>query len=529
MTWKPSISRRELIGGALGAGLTASAGGLLLSGCGHSAKHAIINRRAAAGPPRYGGRIRVASLASSTADTLDPAKAALSTDYIRHNMFYNGLTRYDRSLNAQPELAESIDTTDQQSWRVKLRKDVAFHDGKALTSDDVVFSLLRHKLAATGSKVKAIADQFAEVRADGSDEVLIQLTGPNVDLPALLAQSQFLIIRDDTTQFHTANGTGPFKCAEFRPGERTIGVRNPNYWKHGRPYLDSIELIGIPDEISRVNALLSGDVHLINAVSPLSTRRIDETAGYTVMATPSGLYTDLVMQQTMLPTGNPHFTLAMKYLFDRELIQRAIFGDYATIANDQPIPPTNRYFNPEIPQRPYDPDRAKYHVRMAGLTGARLPMFASPAAEGSVDMASVLQEYGSKVGLSLAVNRVPADGYWSAHWMKHPLTFGNTNPRPTADLLFSLCYKSDAAWNESHWNNPTFDRLLVEARGEPDERRRKTLYGEMQQLVHDQCGVAIPVFISLIDGNDQRLKGLYPIPIGGLMGYLFADQVWWDA
>jgi peptide/nickel transport system substrate-binding protein len=112
--------------------------------------------------------------------------------------------------------------------------------------------------------------------------------------------------------------------------------------------------------------------------------------------------------------------------------------------------------------------------------------------------------------------------------MKHPLTFGNTNPRPTADLIFSLFFKSNADWNEAHWDNPQFDRLLVEARGEADEARRKQLYGEMQQLVHDQAGVAIPVFISLIDGHDLRLKGLHPIPIGGLMGYMFADQVWWD-
>lgn len=525
MAQKLPISRRELVGGALGAGLVVTASGLLVP-----KRHPPrpVSKPAGAERPRYGGRIRVSSVSSSTADTLDPAKGALSTDYVRHNMFYNGLTRYDRFLNAQPELAESLESSDQQLWRVKLRKGVVFHDGQPLTSADIVYSLLRHKLPATASKIKAIADQFADVRADGSDEVLIQLTGPNADLPALLAQAQFLIIRNGTTQFHTANGTGPFRCAEFRPGERTIGIRNPDYWKHGQPFLDAIELIGIPDEVSRVNALLSGDVHLINGVSPLSTRRINQSGTSTVTHTPSGLFTDLIMQQKMLPTGNPHFVLAMKYLFDRELIRRALFGNYAVIANDHPIPPGNRYYNAEIPQRRYDPDRAKYHIRMAGLTGARLQMFASPAAEGSVDMASVLQEYGSKIGLSLAVNRVPADGYWSTHWMKHPLTFGNMNPRPTADLLFSLFFKSDADWNESGWRNPTFDRLLLEARGEADEGRRKQLYGEMQQMVHDQAGVAIPVFIDLLDAHDLRLKGLYPIPIGGLMGYMFADQVWWD-
>lgn len=512
-----SLSRRELVGAGVGSGFLAAAGGLLLP-----------ESSAGAQQPRYGGRIRVSSVSSSTADTLDPAKGALSTDYSRHNMFYNGLTRYDRLLNPRPELAETIETSDQILWRVKLRKGVEFHDGKPLTSADVIYSLLRHKLPATASKMKSVAEQIAEVRAAGRDEVMIRLTGANADLPAILAQSHFLIVRDGTKDFRTANGTGPYRCSEFRPGVRTRGVRNPNYWKHGRPYVDQIELIGIPDEVSRVNALLSGDVHLINAVNPRSTRRIQQARGYGVMSTEAGFYTNLIMRQNELPTGNPHFVLAMKYLFDRALIRRALFRDFAVIANDHPIPPFHPYYRADLPQRPCDPDRAKYHLQKAGLTGVRLPMFASPAAEGSVDMASVLQEYGARIGLNLAVNRVPSDGYWSTHWMKHPLTFGNTNPRPTADLIFSLFYKSDADWNESGWKNPAFDRLLVEARGEADQARRKQLYGEMQELVYNHCGVGIPVFINLIDGYDRRLKGVYPIPIGGLMGYMFADNVWWD-
>lgn len=511
------FTRRELLGGALSAGLVATAGGLLVP------ERALGQRR-----PKRGGNIRVATMSSSTADTLDPAKGALSTDYVRHNIFYSGLTQYDRLAIARPALAESLESNDQTLWRVKLRKGVVFHDGSALTSADVVWSLLRHKLPATASKVKTIVEQIAEVKAAGPHEVLIRLTGPNADLPAILAQSHFLILRKGTRDFRTANGTGPYKCAQFKPGVRTVAVRNENYWKPGRPWLDRIELIGIPDEVSRVNALLSGDVQLINAVNPRSTKRILGSGGHGLLETKSGLYTNLIMRQDSLPTGNPHFVMAMKYLLDRQLIKRALFRNYAAIANDHPIPPGHRYYRADLPQRPHDLDRAKYHLQKAGLTGVRLPMFASPAAEGSVDMGSVLQEYGSRIGLKLAVNRVPADGYWSTHWMKHPLGFGNTNPRPTADLIFSLFYKSDAAWNESGWKNPRFDRLLLEARGESDEARRKQLYGEMQGLVHSHCGVGIPVFISSIDGFDRRLKGLSAIPIGGFMGYNFAEHVWWD-
>ncbi|MBB6255146.1 ABC transporter substrate-binding protein [Nitrospirillum iridis] len=508
------ITRRHLMGGMLAAGLTA--GGPAF---GAGQEPAL---------PQRGGRIRVAGMSSSTADTLDPAKGALSTDYARHYMFYSGLTRYRADLSAEPALAETLESDDRILWRAVLRTGVTFHDGKPLSPPDVVYSLMRHQDPATASKVRTIADQFRRVTVSGSNEVTIELTGPNADLPAILADSHFLIVQDGTADFRQAIGTGPYRCTSFQPGIATIAARNENYWVEGRPYLDGIELLGIPDEVSRVNALLSGDVHLVNAVNPRSARRIEASLGHRVLETKSGLYTNLIMRQDALPTRDPDFVLAMKFLFNRELVRRTLYRNYATIANDQPIPPGSPYYLADLPQRPYDPDRAGFHLRKAGLAGARLPVYASPAADGSVDMASMLQEFAAQAGLHLAVNRVPADGYWSTHWMKHPLGFGNTNPRPTADMLFSLFYKSDAPWNESGWRNEQFDQLLLAARGERDEARRRQMYGDMQVLVHDHCGVGIPVFISSLDGYDQRLKGLGSIPIGGLMGYSFAEHVWWE-
>lgn len=505
------LSRRDLIGaGVVGAGL------LALPGCAR-----------VSAPARNGGGIRVATQSSSTSDTLDPAKGALSTDYVRHFMLYSGLTETGADLIARPSLAERFESADRLTWSFTLRRGVRFHDGSELTSADVVWSLLRHKDPALGSKMAAIAEQFAQVRADGKYGVTVRLTGANADLPAILSQSHFLIVRSGE-KMPAGNGCGPFRLAEFQPGVRTVVTRNPDYWMPGRPHLERVELIAIADEVNRVNALLAGDIQLANAIGPSSTRRVEAAPGYSLLATPSALYTNLILRQDQLPTGNPDFVQAIKHLIDRPLVKRALFRDYATIGNDHPIPPFHPYYNPDVPQTVLDPDKARWHLKRAGLTGVRLPLYASPAAAGSVDMASILQEYGARVGLNLAVNRMPADGYWSTHWMRHPASFGNTNPRPTADLVFSLFYKSDADWNETGWKNPRFDKLLVEARGEPDEVRRKALYGEMQRLAHDQCGSVIPVFISLIDGFDRRLKGLQPVPLGGMMGYRFAEYVWWD-
>jgi peptide/nickel transport system substrate-binding protein len=491
------LSRRTLLGG-LAAGLAVSSAGAVVK------------------PPRQGGRIRVASTTSSTADTLDPAKGGTATDYIRHHMLYSGLTQYDGKLRGQPGLADRMVTQDNVVWNIRLRRGVHFHNGKALSVEDVIFSLMRHRDPAAASKVKAIADQFASAKRTGPFELQLRLTAPNPDLPAILAAPHFLIVENGRRDFSKANGTGPYICSEFAPGIRTIVRRNPNYWKPGRPYLDEIELIAIPDEISRVNALLSGDVQMVNAVGPGSVKRVRASSTHAVMEIPSGLFTNLIMRRDNPVTGNPNFVLAMKYLQDRELIKRALFRGFATIANDHPISPVDPNFNPDIPQRPFDPDRAKFLLKRGGLLGVRVPVYAAPVANASIDMGSVLQEHAARIGLKLAINRVPSDGYWATHWMKHPMTFGNTNQRPTTDMMFSLFFQSKALMNESGWNNPRFDRLLLEARSTTDNALRKEIYGEMQWIVHEYGGLAIPAFIS-------------PIPLGGFMGYNFAEHVWWDA
>ncbi len=517
--------RRKLLKG-LGAAGVAAASGLILP------QHvlAAMAGTPATDKPVYGGRIRVAGMSISTKDTLDPAKASLGTDYARIYMLYSGLTQFNRDLGTDLALAEKIESEDQQHWFITLRDGVTFHNGKSLTSDDVVYSLLRHKDPAVTSRAAAIAQQFDSVKATGRLTLSLTLKSPNADLPVILASSNFCIVANGTIDFsREANGTGPYKLKEFSPGTRTVGEKNRNFWKPGKPYLDEIELVGIADESSRVNALLSGDVQMSIALNPRSTKRVKASGTCDIMQTESGLYTNLIMRQDAYPTNNPDFVLAVKYMMNRPLVQRALFRGYATIANDHPVPPSHKYYNADLPQRPYDIDRAKYHLKKAGMSGARFPVFASPAAEGSVDMAALLQLSGIECDYHFGINRVPADGYWSNHWMKHPMGFGNINPRPSLDELFTLFYKSDAPWNESGWKNAQFDQLLLAARGEGDEVKRKQMYGDMQALISEHCGVSIPVFINIIDGYDKRIKGFYPIPTGGFMGYTFAEHIWLDA
>ena len=478
--------------------------------------------------PRRGGRIRVAAATAAATDTLDPAKQSNQSDYVRCDMVYNGLFALDSTLTPQPALAESFHTTDARTWVFTLRKGVTFHDGKALSPADVVYSIQRHKDPATASKAKVLADQIDSVKASGPNEVTVVLTAPNADLPVVLGTYHFHIVKDGTKDFSAGIGTGPYKLKEFKPGVRTAVVRNEGYWKQGKPYLDEIEFVGIGDESARVNALLSGGMDLVASVDPRSVARVKGTPGYSIFTTQSGQYSDLIMRGDVGPGTNPDFALAMKYLFDREQMKKTIALGNAVVANDQPIDPTNRFYFKDLPQRAFDLDKAKFHLKKSGVSG-KIPVVASPAAQYSVEIALVMQQTAQRIGLDLDVKRMPADGYWSNHWLNSPVGSGNVNPRPSADTILTQFFKSDAAWNESRWKNPKFDQLLTAARAETDVAKRKQMYADMQTMIHNEAGIGIPMFLASIDGHTSKLKGFSAIPLGGLMGYSFAEHVWLDA
>ena len=480
------------------------------------------------GLPRYGGRLRVATATSSIADTLDPARLANQTDYARSRMLYSCLTRFDGGLNAVPALASRFESRDAKTWVFILRKGVLFHNGKPLHAEDVAFSLLRHKDPATVSKAKTFADQIESVRVASPGEVHVHLHQPNADLPVMLATFPFAIVPSGTTDFNAGIGTGPFVLKEFKRGLRSVMVRNPAYFREGRPYLDEVVLSGLGDEGARVNALLSGDLDLVAAVDPRSVGRIESGATHAVFRQPSGQYSNLAMRKDRVPGNSDHFQLAVKHLFNRDQLVGSIALGNAIVANDQPIHPSNRFWNDALPQRGFDPDRARFHFLRSGLGREVVPIVASPAATYSVEATLALQQEARKIGMNLQLRRMPPDGYWANHWGKSPISWGNVNARPSADAVFTQFFKSDARSNDAKWKHPRFDELLVRARSEVDDEARRKLYGEMQVMIHETGGVGIPMFISSLDAHDARLKGLAPVPVGGLMGYEFAEHVWWD-
>ncbi|MFT8420499.1 MAG: ABC transporter substrate-binding protein [Gluconacetobacter sp.] len=507
------LSRREALGVVAGGGMASALFGRAAQAAGESA-------------PVRGGHLRFAGLTGSTADTLDPARMSVASDYVRGKSFYDGLMALDDRMIPRPALAERLDSDDFQTWHITLRRGVAFHDGAMLTAADVVYSLNRHKDPAVASQQWMAAQEMSRVRATGPLTVEIGLVGPNVDFPSLLGMDNFAIIRDGTKDFSTANGTGPFVCTGFQPGIRTTGRRNAGFW--GVPaWLDTIDLIAIADDMSRHDALLSGDVDIIASANPRLVRML-RARGFGIMESPVGTYTDLAIRLDRMPGSSVDFVTGIKYLFDREQVRDSVFLGYARIGNDHPIPPEDPNYAADLPQTMHDLDRARFHLKKSGMGGRDLDLFCSPTALASVDIAVLLQYAAERAGMPLGIRRMPVDGYWSQYWMKTPMSFGNTNARPSTDMTFALSFGSRAPLNESRWRDPRFDALLLQARGERNEGVRRQIYHDMQAMVRDGSGVCIPAFTTSLDAFDPNVRGLRPNRAGQLMGYGFTRSVWLD-
>jgi len=216
------------------------------------------------------------------------------------------------------------------------------------------------------------------------------------------------------------------------------------------------------------------------------------------------------------PYDNNDVRTAMKYIVDREQWLNVIAKGYGQLGNDNPIGPANFYraTTDELPQRAYDPDKAKFHLKQAGLDSLDVQFHAAETGfGGSIDAGQLMAETARPAGINVEVVREPDDGYWSNVWMKKPFSACYWSGRPTENMMFSTVYASDAAWNDTHWKNARFDELLKLGRVETDQAKRRTIYVEMQRIVHNDGGTVLPLFLSDVFATNDKVA--IPDVIGG--------------
>lgn len=492
---------------------------------------ALLSSPVNAATPKKGGVLRIGMHGGSTIDSLDPRTFNDTFLQFLGNTIYNQLAEIDVDGNAIPELAESWEMSeDASTWHFKLRKGVEFFNGKSLDAQDVIYSINLHRGEATKSGAKTIIGNIKNIKVDGKYSIIFELHSGHADFPYTLTDYHLGIVPDGTTNFDDANGTGGYKIDVFEPGVRCFAKRNPNYWKAGRAHFDAINILAISDPQSRTVALKSGKVDYISRVDKKTANLLGKAPSIQIVEAKYGTVYKLVMQSDVAPYDNNDVRLALKYAVDRQDLLKRILSGYGNLGNDQPIPPTVPFFNTELPQRKYDPDKARYHLKKAGAEGFVFKINAADAGfPGGVDACILYKEHAAKAGINIEVVRVPNDGYWSNTWMKVPFCLSYEMVRPIADMAFSMSFAEDAAWNESNFKHKHFNSLLKSSRSELDTAKRQNMYSEMQRIVRDESGTIIPMFSSNLEAASTKLRCDKYSSAWELDGLKLAERWWFES
>ena len=517
------ISRRDFLTRLSALGLTAAL------------SHSFFTAPAQANKPQKGGRLRLGLGGGSTTDSLDPATMTDAMAYNINWQIRNCLTEVDNKGNLVPELAESWESsTDAKNWTFKLRQGVEFHNGKTLKADDVVFSINHHRGADSKSAAKGIVDPIESIKSDGKNTVVFNLNEGNADFPFLMSDPHLTIVPTGTTKmdWEKGIGTGGYILQEWEPGYRAFAKRNSNYWKADRAHFDEVETIGIVDATSRVVALNTGQIDAMNRFQLNLTHLLSRARDIQIINVTGTKHYSIPMLTDREPYNNNDVRLALKYAINREDLLKKIVRGYGTVGNDHPIAPCQKCYASELPKRPYDPDKARFHMKKAGMLDHTFSLHAADAAWPGADAAAaamLYKEHAARAGIKIEVIIEPDDGYWDKVWMKKPWVMCYWSGRATADWMLSTAYAADSSWNDSFWKHERFNKLLKEARAELDEAKRHELYVECQKILNLEGGVIIPMFANIVEAASKRLKINHPAGNWEMDGNRCAERWWFEA
>ena len=478
---------------------------------------AAAQAAAAAAGPKYGGSLRIGVLAGSSGD-LAPGGVSAEIDLFIEQAVYDNLLMIQPDLSIKPELATSWEGNDDfSSWTFQLRKGVKFHHGKDFNAEDVVFTFNRLLDPVLDFSIRGQLGFIEDIVAIDDYTVRFDLDSSVSSFPSYLSAYQARILPVDVDPARLVFeefGTGPFILEEHLPIERSVLVRNPDYWEEGKPYLDEIVILAIPEAAARESALKNGDVDLIYQLAPQSAAGIEDHPETTVLLAASGSYINLVIDNTAPPFDNKLVRQAMQAATDRNLINQAVLHGLGIPANEHPIHPDDPLFAPQHAPPDYNPELAKQLLAEAGYSdGIDIVLHTGDVGPGMVEFAVAYKESAAPAGIRVEIKEQPADGFWGQVWMVEPFTVGWWFGTATPDAALAVQYLGTSSWNAMRWNNPEFDELLIKARAQ-DLEGQKESYARIQEIIIDEVPQLAVAFQPLLYGVRNDVKGVAVHPLG---------------
>jgi peptide/nickel transport system substrate-binding protein len=466
-------------------------------------------------PAHAQGTLRVAL--PSNLNTLDPAKTKIGEEYIINFLVYSGVTEIDPSGKVKPDLAESWSASeDQQTWTFKLRSGVKFHHGREVDAEDVKTTVERVMDKTTGSTARVNFDIVESVEAIDKTTVRFKLKIPYSGFAEILGDRQLRVVPRDRLEkiAFEAIGSGPFKLAAFKPGDRIELTKNADYFLPGSPKLDGIIFRIMPETAAQSAALETGAIDLVWNLPPDVIDQFKKNNKVVIDSVPTTTWDGLIMNSAQKPFDDVRVRRAVSLAIDKPaLVELSLFG-HGTPTHTM-IPPGHPYYNDAI-KIGTDIAQAKKLLTEAGYPNGFETTIYVPSGRPTRERVGLgASEMLKAIGIKAELQRVPWDKFVKDIEGKAAFYTDGFYSRPTIDTSIYPWYHSTGSWNTTLWNykNPGMDKVLDAARGARTEADKAKFYKEFQALATDEPAGVIPYVLNHVNAYGSNVKNFKSNPM----------------
>lgn len=429
----------------------------------------------------------------SSPANLDPRAGVDAQSERIDNLLFDDLLTRDEHLNLQPQLAERWEIPDPLTYVFHLHQGVRFYDGRPLTSRDVKWtfdSLLQGKILSTKA---AAYSPVARIDTPDDYTVVFHLKEPFATLLWNLSDGAIGIVpygSGDEVSIHPV-GSGPFRLLSAEQDKEVIIERNDDYWG-ARPKLRRVRFAVVPDTTTRALELRKGSADVeISALTSDLVLALEREANLQVLRGPGTVLSYLAFNLRDPILKDARVRQAIAYAIDRQPMIHYLWRDFARPAYSL-LPPESWAYDGAVPHYQHNPERACQLLEQAGypaVNGVRFHLTMKTSTEESTRLfAAVLQQQLREVGIALDIRTFEFATFFSdvsrGEYQLHSLRWIGGNEDPD---IFEHVFHSDKITprgaNRTYYSNPRVDVLIDQARRELDQKARKAIYAEIQQIL----------------------------------------------
>jgi peptide/nickel transport system substrate-binding protein len=418
---------------------------------------------------------------------LDPQVAtAFSTALIDSNI-YEGLTAIDQDLRVVPALSDRWTVSpDGLIYTFHLRAGAAFHNGRAVTPQDILANIARVRDPKTGSPLASRLAGITTAVASGPDSVTITLASPSAPFLAQLATIAIAAPEAMAGLGSKPMGTGPFRFKEWVPDTDIALERNPAYWDKGLPTLDGLTFNIVPDSTAREAGMSDGTYQLLPVIDAASSVALAGKPDVKLLETQDLAYSLIGLNTSRPPFDKPAVREALNMAIDRAQIVEAVYFGRGVVAG--PLSPALTQWaltTDDFPCYTPDPAGAQKKLAEAGITGKlKITLNVLGSLQQVVDIAQVVQAQLNEAGFDVALN-VEEQGRFIADWRASNFDgFVSLNSGgPDPDDYFGRTFQTGGATNVFKYSDPELDKQLIAARAATDQAARKKIYDDVQRAL----------------------------------------------